>query len=69
MDEWKTDAAVIENHYWDCLIQSAVGASMLGLAFADKTVIDGSNNNATVVEPPKRKIVDAKRLQQLRESV
>lgn len=28
--EWKTKKGVVDNDYWDCLVGSAVGASMLG---------------------------------------
>jgi hypothetical protein len=31
--EWKTKGGTVNNDYWDCLVGSAVGASMLGCVF------------------------------------
>jgi len=58
VDEWKADAAQVDNHYWDCCVQSMVGASIMGLPFADRTVCVDDQTIARVVEPKARKKLD-----------
>ena len=47
-----------ENHYWDCLILSAVAASAAGLALHE--VVDKSNHTTAIPKPERRKITAPK---------
>ena len=40
LEEWKIRAKAIDNHWWDCLVGSAVGASMLGCSLDLVTASD-----------------------------
>ena len=55
VDQWNTYASMSENHWWDCLIQAAIAASMSGLELHEK-----ADSSGTVPATKKqRKIVTA----------
>lgn len=59
VDEWTTESSTVENHFWDCLIQSAVAANIAGLRPHVKTVEETNGEVKTTVSTKRgRKVAD-----------
>jgi hypothetical protein len=57
VNEWKAKASQSENHWFDCLIQSAVAASICGMAFHDTSIQFGNKSLALPIPKKSRRVL------------
>lgn len=57
VDEWEAPENIVENHWWDCLIQAAVAANILGLKPHVQTLVQSNAGqpDTTVTAPATEK--------------
>jgi hypothetical protein len=59
IDEWKAKAGIVENHWFDCLVQAAVGVSILGLNPHNIIETDGDTVKSKQTKIKPRRIASA----------